>query len=72
MENQILINITFNETRVALKEKGSVAELYIERKSVPRIVGNIYKGVVGKVVPGMQAAFIGLHLGRGCARGLTL
>jgi ribonuclease G len=64
MENQILINITFNETRVALMEKGSVAELYIERKSVPRIVGNIYKGVVGKVVPGMQAAFVDIGLGK--------
>lgn len=64
MENQILINITFNETRVAVMEKGSVAELYIERKSVPRIVGNIYKGIVVKVVPGMQAAFIDIGLSK--------
>lgn len=62
MDNQILINVTFNETRVAKMENGSVAELYIERESVPRMVGNIYKGIVGKVVPGMQAAFIDLGL----------
>ena len=62
MDNQILINVTFNETRVAKLEKGSLAELYIERESVPRVVGNIYKGKVGKVVPGMQAAFIDIGL----------
>ncbi|MCK5709489.1 MAG: S1 RNA-binding domain-containing protein, partial [Deltaproteobacteria bacterium] len=43
-------------------ENGSVAELYIERKTKPRIVGNIYKGKVGKVVPGMQAAFIDIGM----------
>ena len=64
MENQILINVTFNETRVAVMESGSVAELYIERKSTPRIVGNIYKGKVGKVVPGMQAAFIDIGINK--------
>jgi len=62
MDNQILINVTFNETRVAVMEKGSVTELYIERKTTPRIVGNIYKGKVGKVVPGMQAAFIDIGM----------
>ncbi len=62
MDNQILINVTYNETRVAVMENGSVAELYIERKSTPRIVGNIYKGKVGKVVPGMQAAFIDIGI----------
>ena len=62
MDNRILINITFNETRVAVMENGSVAELYLERKSAPRIVGNIYKGIVGKVVPGMQAAFVDMGL----------
>ena len=62
MNNQILINVTYNETRVAIMENDSVAELYIERKSTPRIVGNIYKGKVGKVVPGMQAAFIDIGM----------
>lgn len=64
MDNQILINVTFNETRVAVMENGSVAELYIERKSTPRIVGNIYKGKVGKIVPGMQAAFIDIGMNK--------
>ncbi len=64
MESLILINVTFNETRVAVIENGSLAELYVERKSQPRTVGNIYKGKVGKVIPGMQAAFIDLGLER--------
>jgi ribonuclease G len=64
MENLILINVTFDETRVAVTESGTLVELYIERKSNPRTVGNIYKGKVGKIVPGMQAAFIDLGLER--------
>lgn len=63
MPNLILINVTYNETRVAVMENGSVAELYIERKSTPRMVGNVYQGVVTKVMPGMQAAFV--DIGRG-------
>jgi ribonuclease G len=62
MESIVLINVTFNETRVAVIENGLLAELYLERKSQPQIVGNIYKGKVGKIVPGMQAAFIELGL----------
>lgn len=62
MPNQILINVTFNETRVALCEDDVISEIYIERQSRPRTVGNIYKGKVGKIVPGMQAAFISIGL----------
>src|ERR1700757_1138710 len=62
MESLILINVTFNETRVAVIENRTLAELYLERKSQPRTVGNIYKGKVGKIIPGMQAAFIDLGL----------
>ncbi len=58
MQSQLLINSTFKETRVALTENNKLIELFIERKTVPPIVGNIYKGRVGKVVPGMQAAFV--------------
>jgi len=62
MNNLIAINVTFNETRAAVCENGAVSEIYIERVSHPRTVGNIYKGRVGKVVPGMQAAFIDIGL----------
>ncbi len=62
MENQIIINTTFNETRVALGENGTITEIYVERQSHPRTVGNIYKGRVDKIVPGMQAAFIEMGL----------
>ena len=62
MTSQILINSTFNETRVALLENGNLIELYIERNSKPQIVGNIYKGRVKKVVGGMQAAFVDIGI----------
>ena len=58
MRNLILINITYDETRVAVMENGSVAELYIERNSPPRMVGNVYQGAISKVIPGLQAAFV--------------
>jgi len=62
MESLILIDVTFNETRVAVIENGTLAELYVERKSQPRTVGNIYKGRVLRVLPGMQAAFVEIGL----------
>ena len=53
MSNQLVINVTPQETRVALMEDGMLAELYIERTKGRSIVGNIYKGKVVKVLPGM-------------------
>src|SRR5207302_8564033 len=52
------INADGPETRVALIEKGQLVELYIERRRERGIVGNIYKGRVKRVLPGMQAAFV--------------
>ena len=62
MANQLVINVTPQETRVALMEDGMLAELYIERTKGRSIVGNIYKGRVMKVLPGMQAAFVDIGL----------
>ncbi len=64
MLNQLVINVTPQETRVALVEDGILAELYIERTKGRSIVGNIYKGKVMKVLPGMQAAFVDIGLER--------
>lgn len=58
MREEILINATPRETRVALVENGIVQELMLERTSHRGIVGNIYKGKVLRVLPGMQSAFI--------------
>jgi ribonuclease G len=58
MAKQILINSSPQETRIALLESGKVAELFFERNLDKGIVGNIYKGRVVRVLPGMQAAFI--------------
>jgi ribonuclease G len=63
MYKKVVINVTEHETRVALLEDGTIAELYIEYGDGSDITGNIYKGRVQRVLPGMQAAFvdIGLH-----------
>ena len=58
MEQKIIVNYDPKETRVALLEDGKPVELYLERPLRQRLVGNIYKGVVENVLPGMQAAFV--------------
>jgi len=60
--NLILINSTPEETRVALVENGALAEIHLERARDRGIVGNIYKGKVVRVLPGMQAAFVDVGL----------
>ncbi len=64
MNNEILINITPQETRVAILEQGITQELHIERMSGRGIVGNIYNGRVSRVLPGMQSAFVDIGLDR--------
>lgn len=64
MSEEILINITPMETRVAVVENGVLQEVYIERTRRRGIVGNIYKGKVVRVLPGMQAAFVDIGLER--------
>jgi len=62
MYKQIIINVANHETRVALLEDGNIAELFIERNDGSDIAGNIYKGRVQRVLPGMQAAFVDIGL----------
>ncbi|MBA2484455.1 MAG: ribonuclease G [Nitrosomonas sp.] len=64
MGNEILINTTPQETRVAVMEQGVAQELHIERTSSRGIVGGIYNGRVSRVLPGMQSAFINIGLER--------
>ena len=64
MSEEILINVTPPETRVAVIENGVLQELIIERGSQKGLVGNIYKGEVCRVLPGMQAAFVDVGLER--------
>ena len=64
MNEEILINITPQETRVALIQQGAVQELQIERTRQRGIVGNIYLAKVVRVLPGMQSAFIDVGLER--------
>ncbi|ATX77423.1 MULTISPECIES: ribonuclease G [Reinekea] len=64
MTSDILVNVTPMETRVALVENGAVQEIFLERNQTRGLVGNIYKGKVVRVLPGMQAAFIDIGLER--------
>jgi ribonuclease G len=62
MANELVINVTPQETRIALLEDRVLAELHIERTRDRGIIGNIFKGKVVKVLPGMQAAFVDIGL----------
>ncbi len=64
MSEEILINVTPPETRVAVIENGVLQEVIIERFLQKGLVGNIYKGEVCRVLPGMQAAFVDIGLER--------
>jgi len=64
MSEEILINVTPPETRVAIVENGVVQEIIIERAAKRGLVGNIYKGRICRVLPGMQAAFVNVGLER--------
>ncbi len=62
MDKKIIVNCDNRATRVALLENGKLVELDIERPLQHRVVGNLYKGVVANVLPGMQAAFVDIGL----------
>jgi len=64
VSTEILVNIAQNETRVALVEGGALQEAFIQRTARHGLVGNIYKGIVKRVLPGMQAAFVEVGLER--------
>ena len=62
MPKELLVSASERETRVAVLEEGSVAEVQIERRKQRGTVGNIYKGRVTRVLPGMQSAFVDVGL----------
>lgn len=64
MALDLIVNCTGSEIRVALMDSGQLVELYIERQRDRGFVGNIYKGKVVRVLPGMQAAFVDIGLER--------
>ena len=64
MTEEILVNITPQETRVAFVENGVLQEVHIERSHGKGITGNVYRGKVVRVLPGMQAAFVNIGLER--------
>lgn len=64
MSEEILINVTPQETRVAVLEQGVIQELHVERSTSLGLVGNVYRGEVCRVLPGMQSAFVEIGLQR--------
>jgi ribonuclease G len=62
MKQEIFINSTPQESRIAIIEDGSLADFFIERKEERGIAGNVYKGKVARVLPGMQAAFVDIGM----------
>ncbi|MDK2883359.1 MAG: ribonuclease, partial [Bacillota bacterium] len=64
MTREIIVHAAAEETWVALLEDRVLVELYVEQETCQRLVGNIYKGRVENVLPGMQAAFVNIGLER--------
>ena len=64
MTKEMIISSSSHETRVAILEDDQVAEIFIERERQRGVVGNVYKGRVSKVLPGMQSAFVDIGLER--------
>jgi len=64
MNKEMIISSTGHDTRVAILEDDQVVEVFIERQNQRGVVGNIYKGRVSKVLPGMQSSFIDVGLER--------
>src|SRR5215510_6257481 len=64
MQKELIISTTPQETKLAILEDDELVEFYIERHRSQGIVGNIYKGKVTKVLPGMQSAFVDIGLER--------
>lgn len=62
MASELVINVTYSETRIAFLENGTLVEFFIEKKNDRSMVGSIYKGKVVRIVPGMDAAFIDIGL----------
>src|SRR5574341_925540 len=64
MEKEIAINVSQYETRIALLEDKRLVELWVERPEQEKMAGDIYKGVVKSIFPGMQAAFVDIGIGK--------
>src|SRR6202163_753709 len=64
MTKEMIISSNGHETMVAIREDDLVAEIFVERERQRGVVGNVYKGRVSKVLPGMQSSFIDLGLER--------
>src|ERR671929_358332 len=64
MQKEMIVSSNAHETIVAILEDDLVAEVFVERERQRGVVGNVYKGRVSKVLPGMQSSFIDIGLER--------
>lgn len=60
MYTEIIINVGLSETRIAVLEDRRLVELWVERSAAERIVGDVHKGRVESIIPGLQAAFVNI------------
>lgn len=62
VKSEIIINAAIHETRIAILEDSKLVEIWVERPENERMVGDIYKGTVKAVIPGIQAAFVDIGM----------
>ena len=71
MSKEIIVNRTYEETRVAVLEDSKLSDIFIERRESGKILNNIYKGTVQNVVPGLSSAFIDIGFGKSAYLGIA-
>lgn len=71
MSKEIIVNRTFEETRVAVLENSKLSDIFIERRESEKILNNIYKGKVQNIVPGLSSAFIDIGFGKSAYLGIA-
>ena len=72
MKTKIIINAAIHETRIAILEDEKMVEIWVERPDNERMVGDIYKGRVNAVIPGIQASFVDIGMEKKITRNLSI
>ena len=71
MSKEIIVNRTFEETRVAVIENDRLSDIFIERRETEKILNNIYKGKVQNIVSGLSSAFVDIGFGKSAYLGIS-
>ena len=71
MTKEIIVNRTFEETRVAVLENDRLSDIFIERRETEKLLNNIYKGKVQNIVSGLSSAFVDIGFGKSAYLGIA-